>query len=103
MTNMNSVTLPLGSISIMDKIDREYGLISSIFGKAGGRSRNFVGAVKLLLCNRMDDAVSVHQILPMSSDERFGLLGLKEGISERSLYRDLQKVGREFPILLERY
>ena len=87
----------------MDKIDREYGLISSIFGKAGGRSRNFVGAVKLLLCNRMDDAVSVHQILPMSSDERFGLLGLKEGISERSLYRDLQKVGREFPILLERY
>ena len=51
----------------------------------------------------MDDAVSVHQILHMSSDERFGLLGIKEGISERSLYRALQKVGREFPILLERY
>ena len=36
---MNSVTLPIGSISIMDKIDREYGLISSIFGKAGGMEK----------------------------------------------------------------
>ncbi len=100
---MNNVTLPIGGISIIDKIDMDYGLISGIFGKAGGRTRNFVGAVKLLLCNRMDNAVSVHQMLPMPSNERFSLLGIKEGISEGSLYRDLQKVGREFPILLERY
>ena len=99
----NNVTLPLGSISIIDKIEMEYGLIFGIFGKTGGRTRNFVGAIKLLLCNRMDDAVSVHQIPPMSSEERFDLLGIKEGISERSLYRALQKIGREFPILLERY
>ena len=103
MISMNSVTLPVGSISIIDKIEMEYGLVSGIFGKSGGRTHNFVGAVKLLLCNRMDNAVSVHQILPMSSEERFDLLGIKGGISERSLYRDLQKVGREFPILLERY
>ena len=99
----DTVTLPIGSLSVMDKIESDYGLISGIFGKTGGRTRNFVGAVKLLLCNRMDDAVSVHQILPMSSEERFGLLGINGGIAERSLYRALQKVGREFPILLERY
>ena len=99
----DNVTLPLGSIAITDKIESDYGLISGIFGKAGGKSRNFVGTVKLLLCNRMDDAVSVHRILPMSSDERFGLLGINDGIAERSIYRTLQKVGREFPILLERY
>ncbi len=99
----NNVTLPLGSLSVIDKIESEYGLISGIFGKAGGRSRNFVGMVKLLLCNRMDDAVSVHQILPMSYEERFGLLDINGSIAERSLYRALQKVGREFPILLERY
>ncbi|MCL4375845.1 hypothetical protein M1394_03540 [Candidatus Marsarchaeota archaeon] len=79
-----------------------YVLISGVFGKVGGRTRNFVGAVNPL-CNRTDNAVSVHQIPHMSSDERFVLLGIKEGISERPLYRALQKVGREFPILLERY
>ncbi len=99
----DNVTLPLGSLSVIDKIESDYGMISGIFGKAGGRSRNFVGTVKLLLCNRMDDAVSIHQILPMSSEERFGLLGINDGIAERSIYRILQKIGREFSILLERY
>lgn len=51
----------------------------------------------------MDDAVSVHRILSMSSDERFDLLGIHDSIAERSIYKTLQKVGREFPILLERY
>ncbi len=99
----DNVTLPLGGIAITDKMEPDHGLISGIFGKAGGKSRNFVGTVKLLLCNRIDDAVSVHRILPMSSDERLGLLGINDGIAERSIYRTLQKVGREFPILLERY
>jgi hypothetical protein len=31
---MNGVTLPLGSISLIDKIEKDYGLISSILGKA---------------------------------------------------------------------
>ncbi len=62
-----------------------------------------MGTIKLPLCNRMNDVVSVHRILSMSSDERFGLLGINDGITERSVYRTLQKAGREFPILLERY
>ena len=32
----DNVTLPLGSIAVTDKIESDYGLISSIFGKAGG-------------------------------------------------------------------
>jgi hypothetical protein len=31
---MENVTLLLGSISIIDKIDMDYGLMSGIFGKA---------------------------------------------------------------------
>ncbi len=98
-----NVTLPLGSIALIDKIQSDYGLVSGVFGNAGGRSRNFVGIVKLLISNRMDDAVSVHQILPMSSTERLELLGIRGGVSERSIYRVLQKIGREFPLLLKRY
>ena len=92
----DNVTLPLGSIAVTDKIELDYGLISGIFGKAGGKTRNFVGAVKLLICNRMDDAVSVHRVLSMSSDERFGLLGIHDSIAERSVYGTLQKVGGRY-------
>ena len=33
---MNSVTLPMGSISVIDKIEKDIGLISGIFGNSGG-------------------------------------------------------------------
>ncbi len=78
----------------------DYGLISGIFGIAEGRVRNFVGAVKLLLCNRMGNEVSVHQILFISSEVEFGLLGIKKSILERSLYRDFQKVAGNFQFFL---
>ncbi|MCL5440273.1 MAG: hypothetical protein M1448_00065 [Candidatus Marsarchaeota archaeon] len=39
----DNVTLPLGSIAVTDKTESDYALISGIFGKAGGKTRNFVG------------------------------------------------------------
>ena len=72
-------------------------------GSGGGRSKDFVGIAKLFLSNRIEDTVSVHQLLPTSSAEKLELLGIKEEPAERSLYRDIQKVGRLFPIFMERY
>ena len=100
---MENVTLPLGSISVIDKVEKDIGLISGIFGNSGGRSKNFVGIAKLFLANRIEDTVSVHQLLPTSAPEKFGLLGIDGELGERSLYRDMQKIGRLFPILLEKY
>lgn len=100
---MENVTLPLGSISIVDKVEKEIGLISAVFGNAGGKSKNFLGIAKLLLCNRLEDTVSVHRIVPTSSKEKFELLGIKGEDIERTIYREIQTIGREFPILLERY
>ena len=99
----NNVTLPLGSISLIDNIEKEIGLISGIFGNSGGRSKDFIGIVKLFLTNRIDDTVSVHQLLPTSTQEKFELLGISEEPAERSLYRDIQKIGRLFPILIGKY
>ena len=100
---MDNVTLPIGSIATIDKIERDIGLISGVFRNTGGKSKDFVGIAKLFLANRIEDTVSVHQLLPTSSKEKFELLGIKEDPSERSLYRGIQKIGRLFPILMERY
>ena len=100
---MNSVTLPIGSISVIDKIEEDTGLISGIFRNSGGKSKDFVGIAKLFLANRIEDTVSVHQLLPTSSKEKLGLLGIGEEPSERSLYRGIQRIGRLLPIFIERY
>ncbi len=100
LISMNSVTLPLGSITAIDKIEMDIGLISGVFRNSGGRSKDFEGVAKLLLSNRIDAAVSVHQLLPTSPIEKLRLLGMKEEPSERSLYRDVEKIGRLFPIYI---
>ena len=82
MTNMNSVTLPIGSISVINKIERDIGLISGIFGNSGGKSKDFVGIAKLFLANRIEDTVSVHQLLPTSTTEKFELLGIKKNLQK---------------------
>ena len=44
----NNTTLPLGSIFIIEKIEKDFSLISGIFGKAEGKTCNFVGAYSIL-------------------------------------------------------
>lgn len=86
----------------MDKADKDFGLVSSVFAGIGGRARDFLGRAKLLLYNRLAHAVSLHRILESYPGELFDLLGLEDP-SERSLYRTLEQVGRAYPVLLERY
>ena len=56
----NNITLPLGSISLLDKIEKDIGFISGIFGNTRGKSKNFIGIIKLFISNRIEDTVSVH-------------------------------------------
>jgi len=100
---MKANTLSLGGIALLDKADKDFGLVSGIFGGVAGRIEDFAGRVKLLLYNRLSFAVSVHRILETYPGEALELLGIKAEISERSLYRTLELVGRCYPLLMERY
>ena len=100
---MKSTTIPLGGISLIDKVEKDFGLISGIFGKISGKAKDMEAKVKLLLYNRLTYAVSVHRILDAYPDEAYELLGFKKAPSERSLYRTLEIIGKNHAILLEGY
>ncbi len=97
---MKNTTTPLGGIAIIDKIENDFGLLSSVFG--GIMSPAYVGRLKLLLNNRLTFATSIHQVIPTSSEDTCALLGA-EGASERSLYRTVEKVGLLSAAIVERY
>jgi hypothetical protein len=99
---MKAQTLPIGGISLVDKVEKDFGLISGVFKDISAKV-NFEARVRLLLYNRLTYAVSVHRILEAYPSEVFELLGFKNDPSERSLYRTLEIVGKSFPILLEKY
>ena len=58
--------------------------------------------MKLLLYNKLTHSVSVHRILETYPEEVLEYLGIGK-VSERSLYRVLEIIGKTFPLLLENY
>ncbi|MCL5413515.1 MAG: hypothetical protein M1569_03890 [Candidatus Marsarchaeota archaeon] len=86
---MKNITTPLGGIASIDKVEKEYCLITELFSNIGG-SKDFVGRVKVHLNNRLTHSVSVLQIPNMIDPEVLQYFGLK-GVSDRSLNRTVAK------------
>ena len=89
---MESTAFSLGGIALLDKVEKDFGLISGIFDGVTKKARNFRGRVKALLYNRLTHAVSVHQVLSTYPGECFEQLGMKQRPSERALYRAVEQV-----------
>jgi transposase len=100
---MKSTTIPLGGIALLDKAEKDFGLLSGIFGGITKKAKDFEGRIRLLLYNRLTHGVSVHRILDTYPSDTFELLGIKRDPSERSLYRAVEQVGKCYPVLLEQY
>lgn len=100
---MNNVTYPLGGIVIIDRVEKEFGLFSKIFEGIEGNMKNFVPLVKVHVNNKLTHSVATHQIMETYPKESMEKLGLKGNVAERTLYRVLERIGKFFPILLERY
>ena len=97
---MENITTPLGGIIVIDKVEKDFGMISSMFG--GVLSTEDIGRMKVLLNNKMTYATSVRQIPNIISSDVCALLGATS-VSERSLGRAVVKVGHAAPIIMERY
>ena len=97
-----SVTYSLGGLALIDLVENNYGFFSRIFGDIEGPNE-FKNIAKFFVYNRLTYSVSVHQMLDAYSRELMEELGMKKIPSERSIYRSLEKIGRIFPVLLERY
>jgi len=97
-----SVTYSLGGLALIDLVEKDYGLFSKIFGDIQG-PKEFKNIAKFLVYNRLAYSVSVHQMLDVYPKELIEELGMKKTPSERSIYRTLEKIGRMFPLLLDRY
>jgi len=98
-----NVTFSLGNIALIDKIDSETRFFESVLEPISGRSKSFIPAVKLLISNRLDQSVSVNKILDVTPEELLETFGFEGKVSDRSLYRTLERLGERQPIILARF
>jgi len=100
---MKAITYPLGGFALIKKIEKSYGLFSHIFQGIGGRMKDFIPIILLHVYNKLSHSVSVSQILETYPTELFEHIGMKSSVKERSLFRVLERIGKYFTIILERY
>jgi transposase len=98
-----NVTFSIGNVALIDKIDSETNFFESVLLGISGRSRSFIPGVKLLISNKLNQSVSINKILDFTPDELLGTLGFDGTISDRSLYRILERLGARRPVILDRF
>jgi len=100
---MKNVTFSLGSVAIIDKADVSFGFFDFLFSGIGGKAKNIKECAKLFAYNRLASCVSVNQICEIYPSELFEQLGFNEKPSERSLYRNLERIGNNHKFIIEKY
>jgi len=101
--NKNNVTLSIGSVALVDKVDAQYRVFDRLLHGIGGRAKHFMQSVKLFVNNRLGECFSTNRLVGGYDDEFFSLLGFESTPKERSLYRDLERLGKNYQFIMERY
>jgi len=99
----NNVTFSIGNIALINKVNEKYQLFNKLFDNLGTKAKNIKSSAKLFSYNRLGDCVSINQLTSVYPEELFKKLGYKDMPAERSLYRDLERIGLRVPFLEERY
>ncbi len=98
-----SVTYSVGNLGVIDKSDALLGgYFLRVFGGVAGRAVDFVPMVKLFMYNRLGDCLATNRLVDYPG-ELFTSLGFEEKPCERSLYRMVERVGRNYVFVLEEY
>jgi len=98
-----NVAASIGSLALIEKVDGEHQFFGRVFGGLGGRAKNLVPSTKLFIYNRLGECFATNRLREGYSPELFELLKFTKVPGERSLYRDLERVGKKHQFIMERY
>ena len=98
-----NVSFSFGPIALMNRIERKFNFFELIFRGLGGKAKYLKESAKLFSYNKLAESVSINQILELYSFELLNELGFKKEISDRTLYRNLERIGDNYKFLMENY
>lgn len=99
----NNTSISIGAIALIDKVDSKYKFFESVIGSLVGRTKHLKESTKLFISNRLSKCVSVNKISKLYPKETFDYLGFEESPKDRTLSRDLERIGRFNPFIIDKY
>ncbi len=97
----SNTSFHVGSLILVNKVDSRYNLFDSVFSPLKGKTKHLIESVKMFINNRLDKCVSVSNLLGIYPEEWFECLGFKEKPKERTMYRDLERIGVGYKFVVE--
>src|SRR3989344_9416604 len=99
----SNISFNVGSPILIDKVDKEYNLFDCLFSQLKGKTKHLIESVKMFINNKLDKCVSVSKIIETYPEEWFECLSFKEAPKERTLYRDLARIGKNYKFVVEKF
>ena len=98
-----NVTYSIGSVALIEKADAQTGFFRDVFGGLGGRARDFIPSVKLLMVNKLEDSVAIHRLMDFTPKEKLTILGFGKKKSDRSFNRTVEYLGENSQFVMDKY
>lgn len=98
-----NVTFSIGNLALIDKVNGKFRIFDKLFDNLGTKAKNIKQSAKLLSYNRLGDCLSINQLTSVYPEELFKELGYRKIPAERSIYRDLDRIGQRVPFIHRRY
>src|SRR3989344_3882488 len=98
-----NVSFSFGPIELINKIEKKFNFFEIIFRGLGGKAKNLKESAKLFAYNKLAESISINRIKELYPYELFEEVGFKQEISERSIYRNLERIGDNYKFLMENY
>ena len=98
-----NISFNVGNLILINKVDKAFNFFDYVLGCLKGKTKHFVESAKAFINNRLDKCVSINQITEIYPEEWFKTLEFKEEPKQRTLYRDLERVGINCTFIVEKY
>src|SRR3989344_1255841 len=98
-----NVSFSFGPIALMNKIENKFNFFVMIFRGLGGKAKHLKESAKLFSYNKLAESTSINRIRDIYPYELFEEVGFTKEIRERSLYRNLERIGDNYKFLMENY
>ena len=98
-----NVSFSYGPIALMNKVEKEFNFFEILFQGLGGKAKHLVESAKLFSYNKLAESISINKIQDIYPYELFEEIGFKEEISDRTLYRNLERIGNKYKFLMKNY
>jgi len=98
-----NTSFDFGNLILIKEIDHRFKFFDSLLDGISGKAKHLKQSAKLFAYNRLGKCVSVNRLTGVYQDELFECLGFNTKPSERTLYRDLERIGNKSKFIINKY